>query len=265
MKIGVILKQVFDTETKILLKDDYLDVIRDGVKYIINPYDEYAVEEALRIKEKLADNSETTIITCAPKRATEALRTALAMGIDRGIHVVGENFDYCDSYVTGKILARVLNDEKFDLILGGKQAVDDDCSQVCQITAEFLNIPHATVVLKIELSPDKQYATVQREIEGASREVIQMKLPCVVGVTKGINEPRYASLPGIMKAKKKEIKEYTIESLGFSTNFIEEEKKIKILKYSLPQARSKGKIIGGELNDAAIELVKLLREEAKVI
>ena len=263
MNIIVCMKQVPDTETLIKIKPDGSGIVTDDIKYVMNPYCEFAVEEALRIKEKFGGVA--ILVTMGGARAVEALRTGLAMGADRSIHLNDPAFEGTDGFATAKALAEVIKKETFDLILCGKQAVDDDMAQVGPALAEILNLPHATLITKLELFPDKKKAKVEREVDGG-REVLEVNLPAVFTCQKGLNEPRYASLPGIMKAKKKEVKAINLASLGLPADQVGAAgSKTKILKYIPPPSRPPGKIISGEILDAAKNLVKLLREEAKVI
>lgn len=263
MNIIVCMKQVPDTETLIKIKPDGSGIVTDDIKYIMNPYCEYGVEEALRIKEKFGGVA--ILVTVGAARAVEALRTGLAMGADRSIHLNDPAFEGGDGFATAKALAEVIKKETFDLILCGKQAVDDDMAQVGPALAEILNLPHATLITKLELFPDKNKAKVEREVDGG-REVLEVNLPAVFTCQKGLNEPRYASLPGIMKAKKKEVKPINLASLGLPADQVGAAgSKTKILKYIPPPSRPPGKIVSGEILDVAKNLVKLLREEAKVI
>lgn len=257
MKIGVLLKQVPDTETRIKIKSDGSGIEEDGIKWVINPYDEYAVEEALRLKEK--KGGEVVIVTVGPARSAEAMRQALAMGADRGVRIdtTGVNLD---PYTTAVCLSKACKNEKFDIIFAGKQAVDDDCAEVHIGVAEMLGLPHATPVEKFTISDDGAKVTLQRPVAGGKKEIIESSLPVVIGCEKGLNEPRYASLPGIMKAKSKPITELKAADL-----LVGEGAKLKVTAINLPPERSAGKIIPGEPEVAACEVVRLLREEAKVI
>jgi electron transfer flavoprotein beta subunit len=181
------------------------------------------------------------------------------MGADNAIVI--DHGDFADSNAVARALSEVLKKETFGIVFTGKQAIDDDCAQVTQLLAQNLNIPHSTVVVKFELSADKTSAKIEREVEGGAKEVIEMKLPAIFGAEKGLNTPRYASLPGIMKAKKKEIKEYTFSSLGVAAT----EVKVTYKNFQLPPPRSAGKTIDGDSATQAASLVKLLHEEAKVV
>lgn len=261
MKIGIFIKQVPDTETKIKLKDDKSGIIADGIKYVVNPYDEYAIEEAIKLKEKLS--CEAVVVSFGPARSLDALRTALAMGADRAIHIKEDNYQHVDIFWVTKMLAKIAQDEKFDIIFMGKQAIDDDCAKTVQYVATFLGLPHVNAITKFEYLDSK--VKVQREIEGGAKEVIEITIPCVVGATKGLNEPRYATLPNIMKAKKKELKELKLSDLGFDFNKLKEQGHVEIMAYNLPPVKQKGKIIQGEPQEVVGKLVELLQNEAKVL
>jgi len=263
VNVIVCMKQVPDTETIIKIKPDGSGIVTDDIKYVMNPYCEFAVEEALRIKEK--QGGQAVLVTMGSARAVEALRTGLAMGADRSIHLNDPVFEGADGFATAKALAEVIKKESYDLILCGKQAVDDDMAQVGQSLAEMLNLPHVTLITKLEIGADKKKAKVEREVDGG-KEVIEVSLPAVFTCQKGLNEPRYASLPGIMKAKKKEVKPINLAALGLPGDQVGAAgSKVKILKYIAPPSRPPGKIVTGEIIEAAQKLVKLLREEAKII
>ena len=250
MNIIVCLKQTFDTEAKIELKDG--EIATQGIKHIINPYDEFAVEEALKIKE--AQGGEVTVISVGDDQAQEALRQALAMGADKAVLVKNPQGD---EYAVAKVLAEAVAGMEYDLILGGHVAIDDGSGQVATRLAQELDLPQVNVVTKLELKDGQAECT--REIEGGS-EIVETPLPAVVTCQKGLNEPRYPSLKGIMQAKKKELKQVTPEELG-----VEVEKQVDILEIFLPPKKEAGKIIEGEAEEAGKELVRLLKEEAKVI
>lgn len=258
MKVFVCIKQVPDTETKIKIRADGNGIDATGIKWVMNPYDEFAVEEAIKMKES-GKASAVTAVGLGPKaRVSEALRTALAMGADDA--VVIDAPEDMDSYATAKALAAAIKaegDGKF--ILTGKLAIDDNQAAVSQMIAEFLGLPHATVVSKLEYGDNQ--VTAEREVEGGTREIVQLTLPAVVGANKGLNAPRYASLPGIMKAKKKQIKEIALSALDSNAG----ELRVKFQDYQLPPEKPPVKVIQGDAAQTAAQLVKLLREEAKVI
>jgi electron transfer flavoprotein beta subunit len=256
MKIAVLLKQVPDTETKIRTKADGSGIETDGIKYVVSPYDEFAVEEAIKTKEKNA-GSEVTVLSMGPARVVEAIRTALAMGCDKAIHIDDEGTGP-DSYLTGKVLAKVIQENGFDIVFTGKQGIDLDCGQVPQAVAEFLGWPQVMILDKIEIVDGKAVAT--RRVSGGAKEVYEAPLPAIFGCEKGLNTPRYASLPGIMKAKTK-----PVQSLKISALKGEASPKVVYKNFRLPPEKAPGKIIPGDPEQAVKELARLLREEAKVI
>lgn len=256
MNIFVLLKQVPDTETKIKIAADKKTIEQGDIKWVINPYDEFAIEQALKTKEQLKAGS-VTVVSVGPDRVVEALRTAVAMGADNACHVKADQ--ELDTYLVGKALAEVVKKENGQLVFTGKQGIDDDQAATFGYVAELLNWPSASMVVKCEVAADK--VIVHREVEGGTRFVIQMPTPALVAVDKGINTPRYASLPGIMKAKKKEIKTYSLADLGLGS----ETPKTVSSDYALPPERQAGKKISGDAATQAKELVRMLREEAKVI
>lgn len=256
MNIIACIKQVPDTEAQIRVKADGSGIDEAGIKWVMNAYDEYGVEEALRLKEK--SGGEVTVVSLGPARVMETLRTALAMGADKGIHISDPALEGADAYVTASALAAAIKQTPYDIIFCGQRAIDDDAGQVGSILAELLDIPQITVVTKLDV--DGAVAKAIRPIEGAQL-LIQAALPCLITTQKGLNEPRYASLPGIMKAKKKPVDVKDAASLGVALD-----KKLHVLRFVPPPARAAGKIIGGDDPAAkAASLAKLLREEAKVI
>ncbi len=261
MNVVVCLKQVPDTETKIVINSQKDGILEEGVKFIINPYDEYAVEEGIRIKEKFG--GEVTILCLGPQRAAESIRTALAMGADKAIHLCDPAFEKLDSFMTAKVLSKALKGIPFDIILTGKQAVDYDNSQVSSNLAEMLDIPQVSVVVGLDISNDKTKLVARREIESGGVEIVECSLPAMIAAQKGLNEPRYASLPGIMKAKKKEIKKLTLTDLGISQE--ELRNKVEFVNFALPAHRGSGKIIQGEIPEAVAGLAKLLQQEERLI
>ena len=249
MKLLVTVKRVIDYNVQIRVKADGSGVEKDNVKMSMNPPDENAVEEALRIKE--ADKAdEIIILTIGNDKAQETIRTALAMGADRGIHIKTEND--LEPLAISKIISKVAEEEKPSIILMGKQAIDDDCNQTGQMTSALLNWPQATFASKIEI--EGQNAIVTREIdEGLER--IKVSIPFVASCDLRLNEPRYASLPSIMKAKKKPIDTKDASTLGINI-----EPRIEQIKVEEPPVRQKGIMV----SDVA-ELVQKLKHEAKVI
>ena len=249
MKLLVTVKRVIDYNVQIRVKADGSGVEKDNVKMSMNPPDENAVEEALRIKEA-GKADEIIILTIGNDKAQETIRTALAMGADRGIHIKTDND--LEPLAISKIISKVAEEEKPSIILMGKQAIDDDSNQTGQMTSALLNWPQATFASKIEI--DGQNAIVTREIdEGLER--IKVSIPFVASCDLRLNEPRYASLPNIMKAKKKPIDTKEASSLGINI-----ESRIEQIKVEEPPVRQKGIMV----SDVA-ELVQKLKHEAKVI
>jgi electron transfer flavoprotein beta subunit len=264
VNIIVCLKQVPDTESQIKVAPDGKTIVTDDVKWVMNPYDEFGVEEALQIKEKLG--GEVTVIGLGPKRVTESIRTALAMGADKGILINDPALENSDALATGRALAAAIKDLDYDLIFTGQRGVDDDMGLVGATLAEFLDIPQLSIIVKTEISEDGKSVKVNRPVEGQTL-VIEASLPAVITTQKGLNEPRYASLPGIMKAKKKPLEEKTLADLGLDPSQVGEgARKLKIMELTPPPQRETGKIIEGETpEEKAAELVRLLHEEAKLI
>lgn len=263
VEIVVLLKQVPDTETSLQIGADSASIKTEDVKWIMNPYDELAVEEALRIKESQG-GGKVTILTAGQERAVESIRTALAMGADEGILVNDPALNGADGLNIAKVLTAALGNVPFDLIIAGMRAVDDDGYFVASAVAEFLKIPQISMVVKQQISDGK--IRCERTVEGGT-VVVEAPLPALFTTQRGINEPRYASLPGIMKAKKKPLAKKNLADLGVATDTVgPNQRKCVIEKLSFPPERKPGKIIEGETAEAkAVELVRLLREEAKVI
>ncbi len=239
-----------DTATKVKIGEDGKTIDPNGVTYVINPYDEIAVEEALKTKEKFGDDSEVIIMTVGSDKSKETIRKALAMGADKGVLLKDDN--QRDSFGIAKALAEEIKALGCELVFCGKQSVDYDNSITGQLLAEMLDYSCISVV--VDLNIDDNKLTAEREIEGG-KEIVESELPAVVTTQKGLNEPRYASLKGIMSAKKKTIDE---KPAADSENLTE------VLKMHLPPPKQAGRIIGTD-SSAVPELVKLLREEAKVL
>jgi len=262
VKVVVCMKQTPDTEASIKITADGKGIEEQNIKWIMSPYDEYAVEEAIRIKEK--QTGETVVVTVGTDRVVESMRTALAMGIDRGVHCVDPAFAGSDALATAKILASVLKAENPDVVLCGRQAIDLDQSQVPAYLAEILGWPQVYSVAKLEIQGNK--AVCNRRIEGGE-EIVETSLPAVLTCDKGLNEPRYASLPGIMKAKKKEIKKWALAQTGLGAGEVGAGgAKVKVIAHLPLPDRPPGKVFK-EMDTAEMvkQVVKLLREEAKVI
>jgi electron transfer flavoprotein beta subunit len=265
LNIIVLVKQVPDTETKIKVKPGSADIEREGVNMVLNPYDEFGVEEALKIKE--SKGGSVVIVTMGEAKAEESVRTALAMGADRAIRLDGAEFAGADSYATAKALAKAISGEQYDLIFAGKQAMDDDCAQVGALVAAMLGIPCVNCVNKLEVGDGSVKAT--REIEGGL-ETIEAPTPCVIAAAKGLNEPRYPSLPGIMKAKKKELKQVNLGALGLSADEVGAAgAKTTIAALEMPPERKAGQVFDAskqeDIPGVAAKVVNLLRDEAKIL
>jgi electron transfer flavoprotein beta subunit len=262
MEIVVLVKQVPDTEALVQIAGDGKSIKTDDIKWTMNPYDEIAVEEALRIKE--AQGGSVTILSLGPQKAQETIRTALAMGADRGIHVNDPAAQGSDTLATAKILAAALKQIPFDLIIAGHRAVDEDNFQVGAAVAELLGIPQISMVIKEEIADGK--IRCHRVIEGGS-VVVEAPLPALFTTQRGLNEPRYASLPGIMKAKKKPLDVKTVADLGLDAASVgQDNRKVKIKALRYPPQRQAVKMIQGETPaEIAVNLVKALHEEAKLI
>jgi len=255
MNVAVLLKQTFDTEEKIVLRDGA--VSEDGVKFVINPYDEYAVEEAIRIRER--HGGRVVVVSAGPERCAEALRTALAMGADEAVLLSDERIPG-DEFAVARALAAFLRQQPFDLVLGGFFSVDNGAGQVAIRVAHLLGIPHVSSIVKLET--DGRKATVLRDAEGDA-ETVEVSLPALFTAQQGLNEPRYPPLPGILQAKRKPLRQLSLDDLGLT----EADVALKTVRVSLtlPPARKAGLRIEGDPAQQAAALVRLLRSEAKVL
>ncbi|HEM60972.1 MAG TPA: electron transfer flavoprotein subunit beta/FixA family protein [Chloroflexi bacterium] len=262
MNIAICVKQVPDTETKIRVKDGQVD--HSETKYVVNPYDEYAIEEGLRIKERLGEGK-VTLLSTGPERAQDALKSGLAVGADEAVHLTDPSFEGSDPYATALILSQALAKMEYDIILCGKQGVDEDHAQVGIILAELLGLPHVSVVTKLEISEDRKSIVAHREVEGG-HEVVEAPLPTVITAQKGLNEPRYASIKGIMAVKKKVIPEWGADEIGVDKSMVgADAARIKFVEVALPPEREGGKVFDEDPVQDAIKVVHLLRDEAKIL
>jgi electron transfer flavoprotein beta subunit len=260
MKIVVAVKQVPDTATQVKISGgDPKAIDTAGITWIVSPYDEFAIEEALRIKEKRGQG-EVVAVSLGPDRVKEALRSALAMGCDRAIHVNDPALANADTLLTAQALAAVIKQEQPGLVICGRQAIDDDMGAVAAQVAELLGWPAASWIMEEAIDGDGKTIRIGRQVEGGL-EIFELPLPAVVSAQKGLNEPRYPTLKGIMGAKKKEIKDVKAADLGVTTGT--PQLAVKTLE-ALPP-RPPGRVISGEVKDAVKELVRALREEAKAI
>ncbi|MFZ3588389.1 electron transfer flavoprotein subunit beta/FixA family protein [Bacillus sp. DJP31] len=257
MNIFVLMKRTFDTEEKIAISNG--KIAEDGAEFIINPYDEYAIEEAIQLRD--SNGGEVTVVTVGGEDSEKQLRTALAMGADKAVLInIEDDIENGDQYTTATILAKFFEDKEVDIILGGNVAIDGGTGQVGPRLAELLNIPYVTTITKLEV--DGTTVKIERDVEGDS-EVIETSLPVLVTAQQGLNEPRYPSLPGIMKAKKKPLEELELDDLDLEEEDVEA--KTKTIEIYLPPKKEAGKILVGDLQDQVKELVSLLHTEAKVV
>ncbi len=249
MNIFVGIRRVPDTEARIKIAPDGQSIDPSGVKFILNPYDEFAVEEALRLKEGAGAGS-VSVLTLGGEESKETLRTALAMGADRAVLLKGE--PSVDGLGTAEAIAGYLKNQAFDFVFFGKQAVDDDNMQVPAMVAEMLELPCVSVIVRLEKKDGAWRA--KREVEGG-HEVVEFETPAVIAAQKGLNEPRYPSLKGIMAAKKKPLEE--VEAGEVRSRLV-------VVRMAPPPERAGGVVVG-EGAAAVPELVRRLREEAKVL
>ena len=259
MKILVAIKQVPDTATQVRIAGDGKTIDATGITWIVSPYDEFAVEEALRIKEKRGQG-EVVAVTLGPERAKEALRSCLAMGCDRAIHVNDPALASADTLTTARALAAVIAQEAPQLVLCGRQAIDDDMGAVTAQLSELLGWPCAYWIMEEAVDGEGTSVRVARQVEGGL-EVFDLPLPAVLAAQKGLNEPRYPTLKGIMGAKKKEIKDVKASDLGLAGEISQ----LTITGLEALPPRPPGRIIPGDVPTAAKELVRSLREDAKAI
>jgi electron transfer flavoprotein beta subunit len=260
MNILVFVKRVPDTESRIRIQHETRSVAEDGLNFVVSPYDEYAMEEALRLKE--AKGGTVRVVSVGREETVAVLRKCLAMGADEAFLVRDDMPETYDGLRTARIVARTV-ERRFagaDLLLFGKQSVGADNGQVPAMVAELLGLPQATVVIKLAVEGGE--ATAVREIEGGT-EKVALSLPAVVTAQKGLNEPRYETLKGIMAAKKKEIPVITLDEIGFSPADLTPA--VAVTGIDMPPARKTGTILQGDPAETVRELVRLLRDEAKVI
>ncbi len=255
MNIFVCMKQTFDTEAKITLENGVIS--EEDVTFIVNPYDEYAIEEAIRWRDELGGT--VTVITVGKERVRDAVLTALAMGADEAI-IVKEPEQGCDSFMVSEILYEVMKDKHFDLILAGNQSVDDGSSQVAIRLAELLSIGHIGSV--VEMSLQDHHVTAKQDLQGIT-QLVEGDLPLLLTAQQGLNEPRYPSLLGIRKAAKKPITTVTIDEL-----MLDPEKMVKksmMIDVSLPKAKTQGVILQGEVSEQVTALLHGLHDVSKVL
>lgn len=255
MNIIVLLKQTFHTEEQIHIQDG--KIVEDGAEFVINPYDEYAVEEAVKIKEE--HGGEVTVITFGPLRAESALRTALAMGADKAVLIDNGTLEE-DEYTASCVLAAAVKAMPYDLILCGNMTIDGGSAQVGPRIAELLGIPHIATITKLELNGRQVH--VERDVEGDS-EMIEAGMPVLLTTQQGLNEPRYPSMPNILRAKKKPLDVINGSDLHVDQDLIKA--KTELADIYLPPKKTAGKILRGSLNEQVKDLVHALCHEAKVV
>lgn len=254
MNILVCLKQTFDTEEKVIIQKG--QICEEDVEFVINPYDEYAVEEALKLRDQFG--GEITAVTLGPARAESALRTALAMGVDKAI-IVDDEILFGDEYTTSKVLAAVARYSPYDIIIAGYMSIDSGAAQGGPRLAEELGIAHISTVTKLEIEGNQLKA--ERDVEG-DVEIIHASLPILITAQQGLNEPRYPSLMGIMKAKKKPLERLNADNLGLSAEEVRAKTEI-IEQFAAPKKQA-GRILEGEKEMQVAELAALIRDEVKV-
>lgn len=257
MNIFVLVKRTFDTEEKIVVSGGKIQ--EDGAEFIINPYDEYAIEEAIQKRDELG--GKVTVVTIGGEDSEKQLRTALAMGADEAVLINTEDdLDELDQYSAATILAEYLKDKEVDLILAGNVAIDGGSGQVGPRLADLLGINYVTTITSLEI--DGTNVKIVRDIEGDS-EILETSLPLLVTAQQGLNEPRYPSLPGIMKAKKKPLEELELDDLDIDEDDVEV--KVETIEIYLPPQKAAGRVLEGDLSAQVKELVSLLHNEAKVV
>jgi electron transfer flavoprotein beta subunit len=262
MDVVVCVKQVPDTEQPIRVRPDGSGIDDQGLNWILNYYDEHAVEEALRVREK--HGGTVTVVCVGPPRAAEAVRTALAMGADEAVHVADPALEGADHLAVARVLARVIGQLRYDLVLCGRLATDDNASVVGAALAEYLGLPQATAISKLQIVDG--LATVEREVEGGV-ELVGVPLPALFTVERTINEPRYPTLPGIMKAKRKEIRTLGLGDLGLEPGEVgAQASRVRYTRFEPPPRRQAGQVVTPDSpEEAARVIVRFLQETAKVL
>ncbi len=256
MNIIVCIKQTFDTEARISLNPEGL-IEESQVKFILNPFDEYAVEEAIRLTE--TDSGHVTAVSAGFKDPSQALRQCLAIGVDHAVWLDCKEINDADPYIYAEVLSRWLKGQDYDLIFCGKEAIDDAASEVPARLAEALDLPQINAVSSLSIDDGK--ITARRDIEGGS-EIIKVALPCLLSAQKGLNDPRYPSMRRIMLARKMKVETITLEELDLSP---EELKPITHVEgYVIPPPRQGGRVLSGNHEESVAELITILKEERKI-
>jgi electron transfer flavoprotein beta subunit len=262
MKIIVCVKQVPDSDAPLAVNADRNWVVETGINFELNPYDRYALEEALKIKDSAG--AEVIAVSIGPDRAAQVLKTCLATGADRAIHLKDDAFQGGCPWANAQALAAAIRGEEPDLILCGLQSDDDTLAQTPVLLAEVLGVPHATGAMKLEMHEGQ--VRVSRELEGDRREVVDLPLPGLVTVQTGINDPRYASIKGIMAAKRKEMKTPAPADLGIDPSTVGRAgSRLTFSDLEVPAKKAGGEILTGTTDEMAAELVKRIRENTGVL
>ncbi len=256
MKIMVCLKQVPHQDARLDISGDGTWIKEDNIKFEINSYDTYALEEALRVKD--AGEADVFVVSIGPDRVTQALRTALGMGADRAIHVKDDSIDGSDALGMAKVLAAVAKEENPDLVFAGLMSDDGNCAAVPPMLAELMGVPHTTAAVKVERANGT--LTIDREIEGGAHEVVELQSPCLVAVQTGLNQVRYASLKGIMAAKKKPLEVKTAADLGVADQVGAGAAKVKVENIAPPPKGESAELLEGSTDDIVSGLVSKIKE-----
>lgn len=264
MDIVVCVKHVPDTtEAEIAIRDDERGIKREGLVFDISEADNYAIEEALVLKEEF--DGAITVLTIGPEGADETLRMCLAKGADTAVRLTDERFEGSDGFATARILAEAIKDMDYDLVLTGVQADDDGFAQVGVTLAEMLGIPHAALVVSTEVEEDEDRMAVHRELEGGLHEVLEIELPALMTIQTGINEPRYASIFGIRKAMKKKIEVLDLDDLDLAEEAVGEAgSKTRLVKLFIPVVTAQATILEGAPEQVSSELVTILKNEGVI-
>lgn len=263
MNIIVCVKQVPDTEAPIRIKPDGSGIDETGLNLVMNYYDEHATEAGLRLRDQFGGT--VTLVSVGPERAKETLRTGLAMGADEAILVGDPALEGADHLGVATVLAAAIKTVPYDVVICGKLSTDDNAAIIGAALAEYLGVPQATAVAQLEVDGAGTTAVVHREVEGGS-EVFVVPFPAVLTVERNLNEPRYPSLPGIMKAKRKVIKTMTLQELGLSAEAVgTSTARMTLMRLAAPPKRTAGRIVQGDADQATAAIVAFLRDNAKVL
>lgn len=263
MNVVVCVKQVPDTEAPIRIRPDGTGIDETGLNLVVNYYDEHATEAGLRLREQFGGT--VTLIGAQPERAKEALRTGLAMGADEALLIWDPALQGADHLSIARVLAAAIRTLPHDVVICGKLSTDDNAGIVGPALAEYLDLPQATAIARLEVDSSGSIAMVHREVEGGV-EVLEVRLPAVLTVERNLNEPRYPSLPGIMKAKRKEIKILSLSALGLDPAQIKQASaRARLVKLETPPKRKRGRLVEGDADQAVAAIIAFLKDEAKVL